>query len=211
MSDHGFKSFQRGVNLNTWLYQKGLLKFVDQPSEAEWFQGVDWENTKAFAMGLGGIYLNVEGREAKGCVKPEEMDQVKSEIIHGLESLIDPKREIKPVTKVYDLRKVYTGPYVAEAPDLLAGFRPGHRVSWASAQGATTPEVFEDNTKSWSGDHCVNPPDVPGILFSNQVLNGKQPSIIDIAPTVLDVFGVPIPPFIDGKSLIQEEGAKTAN
>jgi predicted AlkP superfamily phosphohydrolase/phosphomutase len=211
MSDHGFKSFQRGVNLNTWLYQKGLLKFVDQPSEAEWFQGVDWENTKAFAMGLGGIYLNVEGREAKGCVKPEEMDQVKSEIIHGLESLIDPKREIKPVTKVYDLRKVYTGPYVDEAPDLLAGFRPGHRVSWASAQGATTPEVFEDNTKSWSGDHCVNPPDVPGILFSNQVLNGKQPSIIDIAPTVLDVFGVPIPPFIDGKSLIQEEGAKTAN
>jgi len=209
MSDHGFKSFQRGVNLNTWLYQNGYLVFKDQPTEAEWFQGVDWEKTRAFAMGLGGIYLNIAGREAKGCIQPgAEEERVKQAIIDGLESLIDEDRGIKPVVKVYDLKKLYTGPYTDEAPDLLAGFRPGHRVSWASAQGATTPEVFEDNTKSWSGDHCVNPPDVPGILFSNHLLNGKTPSIIDIAPTILDVFGVPIPPFVDGESLISQDSVQ---
>jgi predicted AlkP superfamily phosphohydrolase/phosphomutase len=210
MSDHGFKSFQRGVNLNTWLHQNGYLELKGEPSGLEWFQDVVWEKTKAFAMGLGGIYLNIEGREAKGLVKPgEDEKQVKKEIIEGLKSLIDESRGVQPVTEVYDTRKIYRGPYVEEAPDLIAGFKPGHRVSWASAQGAVTADVFEDNTKSWSGDHCVNPPDVPGILFSNQKLNGKQPSIIDLAPTILDVFGVPIPQFIDGKSLIStEEGVE---
>jgi bisphosphoglycerate-independent phosphoglycerate mutase (AlkP superfamily) len=81
-------------------------------------------------------------------------------------------------------------------------------VSWASAVGTITETVFEENEKSWSGDHCVNPPDVPGIFFCNQKVTKQEPSIMDIGPTVLDVFGVPIPPFLDGENLLSVEHQK---
>ena len=83
----------------------------------------------------------------------------------------------------------------------MVGFNPGYRVSWTCATGAVTEEVFEDNEKSWSGDHCVNPPDVPGILFCNRKIDADKVSIMDIGPTVLDLFGVPVPDYCDGQPL----------
>ncbi len=202
MSDHGFKSFKRGVNLNTWLHQNGYLAVKDRPTGREWFQDVDWTQTRAYALGLGGIYLNVAGREAQGTVKPGEDSQaLKREIIQGLRKLYDDKWSTGAVGEVYDTREVYKGPYVEEAPDLVVGFNPGYRVSWTCATGAVTEEVFEDNEKSWSGDHCVNPPDVPGILFCNRKIDADKVSIMDIGPTVLDLFGVPVPDYCDGQAL----------
>ena len=101
-----------------------------------------------------------------------------------------------------DAGQVFDGPYVGEAPDLIVGFKPGYRVSWTCATGAVAPEIFEDNTKSWSGDHCMNPPDVPGILFSNKKIESDNPGIMDIGPTVLDLFGVPVPGYYDGQSIM---------
>ena len=69
------------------------------------------------------------------------------------------------VAEVYDTREIYSGPYVREAPDLFVGFTVGWRASWDCATGAIDDEIFDDNMKSWSGDHCMNPPDVPGIFF----------------------------------------------
>ena len=90
-----------------------------------------WENTKAYAVGFGGIYLNVVGREAQGTVTPgEAAESVKLEIREGLQRLYDEKEDVYPVKSVYDSKKVYTGPYVSDAPDLIVGFRPGHRVAW---------------------------------------------------------------------------------
>ena len=105
------------------------------------------------------------------------------------------------VGEVYDLKQMYRGPYVGDAPDLLVGFRPGWRVSWNCATGIIDEAVFEDNVKSWSGDHCMNPPDVPGIFFSNRRLDAERVNIMDIAPTVLDLFGVPVPAYCDGKAV----------
>jgi predicted AlkP superfamily phosphohydrolase/phosphomutase len=154
-------------------------------------------------MGLGGIYLNLKGREGQGIVAPGQgKAELKRRLIEGLEKLVDPERGVSPIRKVYDTDQFYSGPYVADAPDLIVGFRPGYRVSWESAQGAVTDTVFEDNTKSWSGDHCVNPPDVPGILFSNFGFKEETPSIMDIGPTVLDLFGVPVPNYCDGRPLM---------
>jgi predicted AlkP superfamily phosphohydrolase/phosphomutase len=202
MSDHGFKSFKRGVNLNTWLHQNGYLAVKDRPTGTEWFQDVDWTQTRAYALGLGGIYLNLAGREAQGTVKPgEDAQALKREIIQGLRKLYDEEWSLDAVGEVYDTREVYKGPYVEEAPDLVVGFKPGYRVSWTCATGAVTEEVFEDNEKSWSGDHCVNPPDVPGILFCNRKIDADQVSIMDIGPTVLDLFGVPVPDYCDGQPL----------
>jgi len=103
---------------------------------------------------------------------------------------------------------VYGGPYVDEAPDLIAGFRPGHRVSWESVTGCFTEDVIVDNERPWSGDHNFNPPDVPGILLSNMKLETEKPHLTDIAPTVLDLFGVPVPAYFDGESLLAADGTQ---
>ena len=204
MSDHGFKPFRRGVNLNTWLHQHGFLAVkAGAPTGADMFGDVDWPRTRAYAVGFGGIYLNLEGREAQGIVKPgTEANQLKRDIRAGLRSLVDEVEGVQPVREVYDASEVYSGPYVPEAPDLIVGFRPGHRVGWASVTGGIGDEVIEDNTRYWSGDHNFNPPDVPGMLFSNRPIAADAPSIMDIGPTVLDLFGVKIPPYCDGRSLL---------
>jgi bisphosphoglycerate-independent phosphoglycerate mutase (AlkP superfamily) len=62
--------------------------------------------------------------------------------------------------------------------------------------------VFEDNTKSWSGDHCIDPVLVPGILYSNLQLGEKDPRLMDLGPTVLDLFGVDVPGYMVGKSIL---------
>ena len=204
MSDHGFKPFRRGVNLNTWLYQHGFLAVNgDRPTGTDMFGDVDWSRTKAYAVGFGGIYLNLQGREAGGIVTPgDEAEQVRREIRDGLRALVDEVEDVRPVREVYDARQVYSGPYVADAPDLIVGFRPAHRVGWASVTGGIGDEVIEDNTHYWSGDHNFNPPDVPGMLFSNRPIASDSPGIMDIGPTVLDLFGVAIPAYCDGQSLM---------
>ena len=203
MSDHGFKPFRRGVNLNSWLYQKGFLAVKgNQPTGADMFGDVDWSRTRAYAVGFGGIYLNLQGREAKGIVQPgDEAQTVKQAIANGLRQLVDEVENVKPVREVYNASEVYSGPYVGDAPDLIVGFRPGHRVGWASVTGGIGNAIIEDNTRYWSGDHNFNPPDVPGMLFSNWSIDSESPSIMDIGPTVLDLFGVEVPPYCDGKPL----------
>lgn len=211
MSDHGFKTFQRGVNLNAWLYREGYLATKHEPGDAEWFRDVDWSRTRAYAVGLGGIYLNVKGREAQGTVAAgEEAAALKRELAERLLALRDEERGVTAVAAVYDTREVYHGPYVDDAPDLIVGFRVGYRASWSCATGVVGGPILEDNTKSWSGDHCMNPPDVPGMLFSNRKLETDQPHIMDIGPTVLDLFGVPVPAYCDGKPLFPAKGARAA-
>src|SRR5439155_9044641 len=107
-----------------------------------------------------------------------------------------------PVSEVYDRDHAYKGPYVQDAPDLVVGFAPGYRVAWETVTGGFGEKVISDNKRPWSGDHNMNPPEVPGMLFCNRPIDVAQPSIMDIAPTVLDLFGVPIPAHMDGKPIM---------
>ena len=204
MSDHGFKPFRRGVELNRWLLEAGFLAVRGEtPSGCDLLGDVDWSRTRAYAVGFGGIYLNLAGREAQGAVRPgAEAEAIKREIRDRLRALVDDAEGVHPVREVYDAREVYSGPYVDDAPDLVVGFRPGHRVGWASVTGGIGERVFEDNTRPWSGDHNFNPPDVPGMLFASLPLGAASPSIVDIGPTVLDLLGVPVPAWCDGRSLL---------
>ena len=204
MSDHGFKPFRRSVNLNSWLYTHGFLTLKNGgPTGADMFQDVDWSKTKAYAVGFGGIYLNLAGREAQGTVAPgTEAEEVKQAIQSGLRQLYDEEEQTHPVREVYDSAEVYSGPYVSEAPDLLVGFQPGHRAGWLSVTGGVSDQEIEDNVRPWSGDHNFNPPDVPGMLFCNRKIAATRPGIMDIGPTVLDLFGVSIPAYCDGVSLM---------
>jgi predicted AlkP superfamily phosphohydrolase/phosphomutase len=162
---------------------------------------VDWSGTRAYALGLSGIYLNRTGREARGTVDPDQAAHLKQEIIQRLRELRDEQEDSRPIREVYDARKCFEGPYVDESPDLIVGFSPGYRISWSGATGTVTDAVFEDNVRRWSGDHCLNPSDVPGVFFCNRKVDIDGIRITDIAPTVMNLFGVPIPSYCDGRPM----------
>jgi predicted AlkP superfamily phosphohydrolase/phosphomutase len=208
LSDHGFKPFRRAVELNRWLQQNGYLTEDQNAKTPDLLQRVDWSKTQAYAVGFGGIYLNLAGREARGIVRKEDVPRLKREIIEKLKLLRDPERPGSPVSEVYDRDKAYKGPYVPDAPDLVVGFAPGYRVAWETVTGGFGEAVLSDNTRPWGGDHNMNPPEVPGMLFCNRPIDFDRPHITDIAPTVLDLFGVPIPAHMDGKPIMT--GRKTA-
>ncbi|MGD8329735.1 MAG: alkaline phosphatase family protein [Acidobacteriota bacterium] len=211
-SDHGFNSFRRGVNLNTWLHENGYLHLEEGvDGSAEWLRGVDWSRTKAYAIGLTGVFLNMEGREEHGIVQPgEEAQALKDELIGKLSGLRDEERDEIGIRELFDTHKLYRGPYLENAPDLLVGYNAGYRCSWDMATGVVAGNVFEDNTKAWSGDHCIDPRIVPGVMFCNREIDVEDPALIDIAPTALQQFGVQVPKFMDGKALFKEEADGTA-
>jgi len=213
MSDHGFKSFRRGVNLNTWLWLNGYLGLLEgKTGSGEWFKDVDWGKTRAYGLGLGGLYLNLKGREAKGIVAPgEEAKALKKELMTKLGGLRDEERGQTAINLVYDRDRIYAGPYRENAPDLIVGYAEGYRVSWDSVTGKVGRAAFEDNPKAWSGDHCIDPSVVPGVLFSTRSIQTASPSIMDIAPTVLELFGIQPPAHMDGRSLVQPASAPAAS
>ncbi|MFP4082640.1 MAG: alkaline phosphatase family protein [Candidatus Aminicenantes bacterium] len=211
MSDHGFKSFRRGVNLNSWLYKNGYLNLKEGKQESkEWFSEVDWQRTKAYGLGLGGIYINQRGREAKGIVDPGDPTKaLKKELIEKLSGLKDDKYGITAINKIFDRDELPSGPYYENCPDLMVAYNEGYRVSWDSVTGKVNSTLFQDNRKAWSGDHCIDPRLVPGVFFSTEKIESNSPSIIDIAPTALELFGIHPPSHMDGHSLIDVKKLKT--
>ncbi len=207
MSDHGIKSFRRGINMNFWLYRNGYLGLKEGKQQSEeWFKDVDWEKTKAYGLGLGGLYLNIKDREAQGTVSPgEEAKSLKNEIIAKLNGLKDEENGQTAINTVFDRDDLPPGPYKENCPDMIVGYNEGYRVSWDSVTGIVNTTLFEDNLKAWSGDHCIDPRIVPGIIFCNHKINTESPAIIDIAPTVLNLFGLEVPKHMDGRSLIDTE------
>lgn len=203
ISDHGFGPFRKGVDLNRWLEENGYLTLDPKRRDEEHLAGVDWSRTRAFAIGLAGIFINLKDKYSQGIVEPgTEADRLREEIAERLTALVDPEGGASAVKRVYIAPKFYKGPYKENAPDLIVGYRRGYRVSWESAIGRTTEAVFHSNQKAWSGDHCVDPSLVPGILFCNHLVASENPRLIDVAPTVLNLFGVPLPDYMDGKAWI---------
>jgi predicted AlkP superfamily phosphohydrolase/phosphomutase len=205
LSDHGFCSFRRGIDLNAWLVENGYMTLKDGAKESgRYFQGVDWSKTKAYTLGLGGLYLNLKGREAEGLVTPgAEAEALKKELIAKLNGLRDEEKGEVAIRKVYAANSLYRGPYLKEAPDLIVGYNEGYRTSWDAAVGKVTDRVFSDNEKAWSGDHCVDPLLVPGVLFCNRKIEAESPGIEDLAPTALNLFGVNAPAWMEGKPVLQ--------
>ena len=161
-SDHGFASFRRSVNYNTWLVRNGFMTLKqagggvktleDLFDRGEFFQNVDWSRTRAYALGLGNIYINLAGREPSGAVLPgEEYERVRDGIIDGLEALVDPETGEFPVAKVYRREEIYHGFDPTLVSDLRAGNSEGYRVSWQTALGGIPSAVISLNKKPRSG------------------------------------------------------------
>jgi predicted AlkP superfamily phosphohydrolase/phosphomutase len=203
ISDHGFNSFRRGVNLNQWLLREGYLALKPgSDGRAEWLRDLDWSATRAYALGLTGLFLNMKGREAQGIVEPgAAAAALKKEIAAKLRGLRDDERSAVGVNEAFDTAALYSGPYLENAPDFVIGYNAGYRTSWDCATGIVAGPVFEDNKKPWSGDHCIDPRLVPGVFFCNRKIEEKEPALIDIAPTALRLFGIKPPAYMDGKAL----------
>ena len=209
ISDHGFTNFRRCVNLNSWLRDNGYLFLKDENARTsgEYFDGIDWSRTKAFALGLTGLFINRQGRERDGIVaEGTEYRALVQELADKLGRLVDPQTGAGAVRRVAVSHQFFGGPYRFDAPDLLIGWEGGYRHSWECATGQVTEEVFSDNTRSWSGDHCVDPSIVPGVFLCNRTIAAEQPRLIDIPASVLRLFGQEIPGYMQGENIFPESG-----
>ncbi len=234
VSDHGFDSFRRQVNLNNWLAREGFLKVrttdrygIPLPVRRlnrRPLDYVDWEETRAYSMAIGKIYLALSGREAKGTVREADASSVVDELSERLMELVDPETGQKVVRRVYRREEIYSGPWVDEAPEITIDFAPGYRVSWNCTTGkinlkegqapdggpvarADDGKVLYDNLMLWSGDHCgVDVEAVLGVFFSNRSFvpgAGGRVDATQLAPTVLSLAGVSVPTDYDGAPLVQ--------
>ncbi|MFP8881399.1 MAG: alkaline phosphatase family protein [Myxococcota bacterium] len=207
ISDHGFTNFRRGVNINSWLRDNGYLYMKDENerTSGEYFEGVDWTRTRAFALGLTGVFINRKGREKSGIVEEgTEYRKLVQELAEKMGQMIDPGTGRRCVRRVSVSQQFFNGPYRFDAPDLLVGWEGGYRNSWECATGQLTEEVFVDNTRRWSGDHCVDPSIVPGVLFCDRAITEENPRLIDIPATIMRLFGQEIPGYMQGQMILAE-------
>ncbi|HYR96871.1 MAG TPA: alkaline phosphatase family protein [Candidatus Binatus sp.] len=208
MSDHGFHSYRMGLNVNTWLREHGYLVQGAVPAGREdddFFPAVDWSRTRAYALGTGQIYVNLRGREARGIVAPgAEYDRLLDAIARGLEAQLDPATGDRLIAKVYKGPETFAGAPPERMPDLQIAFRDGYRTSWRTPLGGIPKALFEPNLRKWSGDHAASDvADTPGVILSSRRLRDGDPAIVDLAPTALSFFDVPVPPEMQGRALLE--------
>ena len=207
MSDHGFSPFYWGVNLNTYLLERGYITLRDptRVTGLPMFTNVDWSRTQAYAFGMSGVFVNLEGREQGGIVRPgEEYNRLLDELERDLLALVDERNGNAPIGLVLKTREEFTGPHLELSPDLLVGYNRGYRYSWESPLGEFSEEIIVDNDDPWSGDHTNDYRLVPGILLTNRQVSVENPGLADLTVSVLNEFGVaPLPEMI-GQDVISD-------
>ena len=180
MSDHGFAAFDRAMNLNTWLTQQGLLAVKEN-------RQIDWARTRAYAMGLNAIYVNLAGREEYGFVHVgAQKNAVIQEIQKKLTEFTDIETGSQPVsnvTRVGPSSSVY-------APDLIVGYAPSYRASWETALGEVPRAVLVPNEDAWIADHCIDANAVPGVLLGTKPPRNPKPRLKDLPVAILGEFGI---------------------
>lgn len=192
MSDHGFAPWRRAVNVNSWLRDHGYLTVTTpQAGLAPGLTGVDWSRTRAYAVGLNGVYLNLQGRESNGIVAAADAGRLADEIAAAMEQTIDPATGEQAITKAFVTARTFAHEaYPRLAPDIVMGYQRGTRVSSDSALGVVAADVFSDNREPWSGDHSMDPAHVPGVLFTSRPLKVPADRLQTLAGAILAEFGV---------------------
>ena len=205
MSDHGFAPYYKSFHLSSWLLDNGYLTLVD-PTErdSDFLMNVEWMGTKAYTLGINGLYLNLIGREDMGIVRPASADKLLDELVEKLEAITDPETGQKVILKAYKTSEVYKGQHTENAPDLIIGYASGYRSSWETALGKFPEgDLLRPNEDEWSGDHCMAASEVPGSLFVNRPLKLKNPKLYDLPVTIIELFGIQRPTDMIGHNLFE--------
>ncbi len=204
LSDHGFSYFTRYFDLNTWLRNNGYIRpsycTVMCPGEDSFEVGVNWGRTRAYGVGVNSLYLNLEGRERNGIVKPDQREALLQELVIKLEAIRDVDGS-PVIRKAYRSDQVYSGPAMKYAPDLILGFYRGYKGLGLDSQERLAKEAIVDNKDPWGADHRFAAEEVPGVLFTNRPICAKAPSLIDLAPSILAEFGLRKPSTMEGKNV----------
>jgi predicted AlkP superfamily phosphohydrolase/phosphomutase len=202
VSDHGIQPLAGRVNLNDWLAAKGFLHLADGVSSPTPLgrATVDWPRTRAWAQGFGGqIYLNVKGREPLGCLDPGEVGAALDEIAGALGALTGPSGERLPV-EVIRRRHIYRGPHADRCPDLyvqvdVLRYLTTDRVGHPKLVNPVDELGCDDGSHAPAGFFALAGPGVPTLGRFNAL------HLLDVAPTVLDLLGVPIPADLEGRPI----------
>jgi len=200
VSDHGARAMVGGVCVNEWLMEQGYLHLLEKPAGVVPFGKVkvDWAKTKAWGEGgyYSRIFLNVKGRESQGVIDPRDYDRFRDELKAGLEAITDEKGA-NIGTKVYKPEEVYSETRRIP-PDLIVYFG---NLSWRSVGsiGLGSIITFENDTGPDDANH-----DVYGIfIMKGPGLQRKGQreglSILDVAPTVLNLMGIEVPKDMEGR------------
>ena len=209
VSDHGFSPFTREFHLSSWLVENGYVTLKDPNlrGEDEFFENVDWSKTKAYALGLNGLYINVRGRDRYGTVRPSKAKEISKEIAAKLAEYKDPLTGQKVITKGFRPSEIYSGDYTKTAPDLILGYNRGYRISDEAVLGTFPEEIIGDREDKWSADHCMDSRVVPGVLLTNRRVTAELPGLQDMAPTILGEFGIEAPGEMNGKRVFEKRKA----
>jgi len=211
MSDHGFCNFRWCFGLNTWLREQGYLVTPSKKLGYVYNTEKQWRQTRAYGLGLNGLYLNLKGREKYGSVTADQRDALLDEISAKLLAVRDPRNGRQVIKHVYRSDRCYHGPEAKNAPDLLIGYAREYRASWNTCLGVDNDKaVIFDNHNAWSADHCIAHDEVPGIVLSNRRIMVDHPALIDVAPTVLGEFGISVPSHMTGRSFFKAPAQKLA-
>lgn len=165
LSDHGFQAFEHKINLNHWLIQNGYMTLSD-PQGAD-LSKVDWGKTRAYALGLNSVYLNVAGREGQGIVQAAELETLLDEVKNKLSDWKAANGDAV-FTRILPKHEAFNGPYSRLGPDLVMGYAPKYRASADTGLGRIGSVSMEANTDHWGADHCIDSNAVPGVLFANR-------------------------------------------
>ncbi|NLE76177.1 MAG: hypothetical protein GX605_05425 [Chloroflexi bacterium] len=176
--------------------------FTSQLRQFAFTRDVDWSRTRAFWAADNGVTINVAGREPEGIVRPgAEYEALRDEIAAGLLALREPGTGERVVAAVHRREEIYSGPYIAESPDLRVVWQeyPDERRTHFSAGELWGESTF--GPAGQTGDHCYQ-----GVFLAwgQGVRRGatiQGAAMVDVAPTILWLLGQPIPQEMDGRVL----------
>jgi predicted AlkP superfamily phosphohydrolase/phosphomutase len=199
VSDHGAKRMKGAFCVNEWLIGQGDLAVKERPAKPTSLDDlpIDWPKTKAWAWGgyYARIFLNVEGREPQGVIPPERYEEERDALAERLRGIRGPNGEpwATKVIKPQEHYEVLEGEY----PDLMVYFDD---LYWRSAGtlGYGTMYLAENDT---GPDDAVHAQEGMYILSDPRAgaRRTQNADILDIAPTVLDIVGIPVPGDMKGK------------
>ncbi|MBZ0252668.1 MAG: alkaline phosphatase family protein, partial [Candidatus Methylomirabilis sp.] len=205
LSDHGFCTIKKQVMLNNWLAERGHLRFRDEKQNG--LGNIDPAST-AFSLIPGRIYVNLAGREAGGRVDMAEYERVRAAVKADLLALRAPDGE-PVVERVYYREELFwdgaqRGPAAPggydvlqicrDSPDLVAAPRDGYDLK---ARLGPAPALFHED--ALQGMHTVH----DAVLFwRGRELRAGEVHMTDVLPSILGLYGIPVPPDVDGRGLL---------